>query len=378
MKHKSAISIIAIIFVMQIAIFAQTTEVLINQAKESIEKADYVSAMNSLDIIFKRSPNNEAALTQRARIFVRQGKFTEASADVAKVLAQNPNNYEALNVRGVIKRERDKDLNGALADFNRAVEIKPDYYLAVFNVGTANRRLHNVNEAITAFNKAIQLNPNDSLGYANRGFLFLSTGKLNEAVLDNDALSEANTDRKAFWENMLAQNPKNICAIRFLGEYKPLRNWNETYGFINFLNDGLNFFDGKNGAECAAAIAFRIGREEANKQLEQANERNTTTSSNNSSPVIPNEIQKPFDQLHNQIRNLEYKINKKIMDFNKFPYLNQGVAKRKKVEQEISDIRNEAADLIRKFLKDYDGKLPKAIIDHLNGDIDKLLSGKEH
>lgn len=122
----------------------------------------------------------------------------------------------------------------------------------------------------------------------------------------------------------------------------------------------------------------RSEKEEADRQREQANERNPTTSSNNSSSVIPNEIQKPFDQLHNQIRNLEYKINKKIMDFNKFPYLNQGVAKRKKVEQEISDIRNEQADLIRKFLKDYDGKLPKAIIDHLNGDIDKLLSGKGH
>lgn len=433
---KQILLTITILAIFSSSVFAQTTEVLINQAKEAIEKADYVSAMNSLDIIFKRSPNNEAALTQRARIYVRQGKFTEASADVAKVLAQNPNSYEALNVRGVIKRERDKDLNGALADFNKAVEIKPDYYSAVFNVGTANRRLNNVNEAITAFNKAIQLNPNESLGYANRGFLFLLTGKLNEAVLDydkaislddkndnyystrgyihlrkyikdqksgltpikndveksliinpnntlalsvrslikieendktgavadadkalqidpnsflsymtkgiikgatllpdkkydidgqllefekayklapndawvkgklnnalrlsssplaerikndlnapvlekakqkvaanpwdltayeelKDALSDANTDRKAFWENMLAQNPKNICAIRFLGEYKS-GNYMEM---ISFFQNGLSLYDGKNGAECAAAINFRIGREYQN------------------------------------------------------------------------------------------------------------------
>jgi Flp pilus assembly protein TadD len=93
MKLKSIIPFLAIICILQITIFAQTNEVLINQAKAAIEKTDYGSAMNSLDIIFKSSPNNEAALTQRARIYVRQGKFTEASADVAKVLDKNPKNY---------------------------------------------------------------------------------------------------------------------------------------------------------------------------------------------------------------------------------------------------------------------------------------------
>ncbi|MBX7172111.1 MAG: tetratricopeptide repeat protein [Pyrinomonadaceae bacterium] len=609
MKLKSIIPFLAIICILQITIFAQTNEVLINQAKAAIEKTDYGSAMNSLDIIFKSSPNNEAALTQRARIYVRQGKFTEASADVAKVLDKNPKNYEALNVRGVIKRDRDKDLNGALADFNRAVEIKPDFYLAVFNVGITNRRLNNVSEAITAFNNAIQLNPNDSLSYANRGFLFLSTGRLNEAVFDydkaislddkndnyfstrgyihlrkyikdpklslnlikndveksllinpnnalalsirsllkmedndfagaiadadkalqidpksflsymtkglikgstlkadktydsdgkleefekaykivpndawikgnlknalrqssspvakrienelnaaavekakqkvaanpwdftaydelNDALSDANVDKKAFWENMLAQNPKNICAIRFLGESKS-GNYTEM---ISFFQNGLSLYDGKNGAECAAAINFRIGREYQNhgqynlaatyfdqakylypnlknlqnnidynlaekerKEKEEAerkarladkssnsnsNGNNTgsrPTSDNTDSKKYPttvsSEIQAAFDRAHSQAERINEEANKKVEEFNKSQGWYEAMGWRYKKEQEIDRIRIRAADVIRKFLKDYEGKLPKAMIDHMEEDIKKILLGKGH
>lgn len=198
---KRTILTFAILTVLPFSLIAQTNDVVIAQAKEAIEKNDYVSAMSSLKVIFKRSPNNEAALTQRSRIYARQQKFAEATADVTKVLAKNPNNYEALNVRGVIKLTSGKDFVGALADFTKASELRPDFYLAVINIGLTNRMLKKPNDALNAFNKAIELDPNNLQGYVHRGSFFIWVGKYKEAIPDLDkaiSLDDRNDDNYAW------------------------------------------------------------------------------------------------------------------------------------------------------------------------------------
>lgn len=186
MKSPSIILLVAIGCFLQVAVFAQTNEVLIAQAKDAIEKSDYVPAISNLNIVLKRSPNNEAALTQRARAYVRQRKFAEGSVDVTKVLAKSPNNYEALNVRGVIKRDSGKDFAGALADFTKALDLKPDFYLATINIGFTNLIQNKINDALKSFSKAIELEPNNPTAYGLRGKLFSDIDSLQEAIADLD------------------------------------------------------------------------------------------------------------------------------------------------------------------------------------------------
>ena len=49
----------------------------------------------------------------------------------------------------------------AIKNYNKAIEINPDYADAYYNRGNAKGALGNMQGAIEDFNKALQLNPND-------------------------------------------------------------------------------------------------------------------------------------------------------------------------------------------------------------------------
>ena len=62
-----------------------------------------------------------------------------------------------------------KSLDEALASFERAIEIKPDYVDALSNLGNALKDLNRLDEALASYNQAIQINPDFYEAYYNRG-----------------------------------------------------------------------------------------------------------------------------------------------------------------------------------------------------------------
>ena len=73
------------------------------------------------------------------------------------------------NERGNAKK-RLKDYTGAIADYNKAIQLKPDYAEAYYNRGCAKDDLKDYNGEIEDFNKAIQLKPDYAFAYYSRGY----------------------------------------------------------------------------------------------------------------------------------------------------------------------------------------------------------------
>ncbi|PIZ06494.1 MAG: hypothetical protein COY57_01680 [Flavobacteriales bacterium CG_4_10_14_0_8_um_filter_32_5] len=69
---------------------------------------------------------------------------------------------------GVQKIEA-KNLNGAVEDFNQAIELLPSFEKAYFNRGSVKYQLKNYNEAIVDFNKVVELNPDSNNAHFLRG-----------------------------------------------------------------------------------------------------------------------------------------------------------------------------------------------------------------
>ena len=69
---------------------------------------------------------------------------------------------------GVAKFKRG-DLQGAIADWTKAIEIYPRYALAYYNRGLAKDNLKDYRGAIADYTKAIEYNPNYAYAYSNRG-----------------------------------------------------------------------------------------------------------------------------------------------------------------------------------------------------------------
>src|SRR5947208_1627865 len=75
------------------------------------------------------------------------------------------------------------DLDGAMADFSRAIELDRHYAAPYFNRGLVRRRKADYDGAITDFSKAIELNP-IAEAYLDRGVTRKDKGDRDGAIDD--------------------------------------------------------------------------------------------------------------------------------------------------------------------------------------------------
>lgn len=85
--------------------------------------------------------------------------------------------------RGVV-RSKKGDLDGAIADYDKAIALRPDYAYAYNNRGNSYGKKGDDDAAIADFTKAISLVPKFAAAYANRGLAELSKGMDREAEQD--------------------------------------------------------------------------------------------------------------------------------------------------------------------------------------------------
>ncbi len=105
----------------------------------------------------------------------------------------DPKYLDAYNSRGVSKANL-KDYNGAMLDYNKAIQLDPKNSFPYINRGISKSSLKDYRGAITDYNKAIQLNPMDFTAFHNRGN---AKGKLrdyNGAIEDYDKAIEINPE----------------------------------------------------------------------------------------------------------------------------------------------------------------------------------------
>ena len=99
-----------------------------------------------------------------------------------------------------------KDYNGAIAEFNTAIQLNPDYAITYYNRGLAKDELKDYTGAISDFNKAIQLNPDDAENYYNRGCAKDELKDYNGAIADYNKSIQLNPDyADAYYSRGLAK-----------------------------------------------------------------------------------------------------------------------------------------------------------------------------
>ncbi|MEK6809775.1 MAG: tetratricopeptide repeat protein [Nanoarchaeota archaeon] len=92
------------------------------------------------------------------------------------------------NSRGSTKKNLE-DFQGAISDYNKALQIDPNYAIAYNNRGVAKMHLGDFKGAISDYNKALQIDPGSPAIYNNRGIAKENLGDLIGAISDyNKAL----------------------------------------------------------------------------------------------------------------------------------------------------------------------------------------------
>lgn len=75
-------------------------------------------------------------------------------------------------------------LQDVIADFENALKLSPQMYLAYFNMGVVYIGMQDYTSALSAFNKAISLNPNFGEAYYNRGYVYFTLGNRDAGSAD--------------------------------------------------------------------------------------------------------------------------------------------------------------------------------------------------
>ncbi len=112
-------------------------------------------------------------------------RLYEALASYDKALAIRPDYAEALTSRGNALVEL-RRLDDAVASYDRALAIRPDYADALNNRGNVLQDLKRFNEALANFNRALAIRPDYVKALNNRGNVLQDLKRLDEALASYD------------------------------------------------------------------------------------------------------------------------------------------------------------------------------------------------
>jgi tetratricopeptide (TPR) repeat protein len=118
-----------------------------------------------------------------------EGDLDGAIADYSRAIQLNPNYAEAYNNRGHLKGAKG-DHDGAIADFDRAIEVDPKHTISYNNRGVERLAKKDFEGAIADFNHAIELDPKYAKAYYNRGNVKAAKGDQDGALADFDRAIE--------------------------------------------------------------------------------------------------------------------------------------------------------------------------------------------
>ena len=141
----------------------------------------------------------------------QKGDYPGAIADYNRALVINPQ-FEEIYFRRGIARSLTKDWQGAEADYTRAIEINPQHPEAYLHRGSIRNALSNWQGAKSDFDIAAVLNPNISSIYVGRGLALCELNNCPSGLKDYDraiALNPADAEaytRRAFAYHQLGNN----------------------------------------------------------------------------------------------------------------------------------------------------------------------------
>ena len=173
------------------------------------------------------------AYGNRGIAFAGKDDFDRAIADYDQAIKLDPNFADAYYNRGIAhdaKDERDR----AIADYDAAIRINPKYTDAYVNRGADYEAKGDHDRAIADYDSAIRLNPKDADTYHNRGIAYAAKDNHDRAIGDYDAAIRINPElAAAFYDRAISYEAKDEraramadydSAIRFDPEYADAYN----------------------------------------------------------------------------------------------------------------------------------------------------------
>jgi tetratricopeptide (TPR) repeat protein len=121
------------------------------------------------------------------------GMYADIETLWRTTIAKNSNAFLAYNNLGTILSDKGQ-MDAAIADFQKTLEINPDFAEAHNNLGNALLRKGQVDEAMDHFKKVVEIAPDSAVSHCNLGNALLRMGQLDGAMVQFRKALEIQTD----------------------------------------------------------------------------------------------------------------------------------------------------------------------------------------
>lgn len=137
-------------------------------------------ALADFNRFLELKPDNPDGLLNRANTLSTLGKFNEAIPDYNKYLTKN-DDPKAYMWRGVAYFNI-QNYDSAIIDFNKSIEIDPDYYEPYYWLGVIYYNQQNYNDALKFLDLSISKNSNNVNSYIWKGLCYMNMNEYHKAI----------------------------------------------------------------------------------------------------------------------------------------------------------------------------------------------------
>lgn len=145
-----------------------------------VQNGDLDKAIADYDRAIELDPDWALAYNNRALAYIGEEVVTRGSL-------VNADEYSLLSGSA-------SDLDKAIADLDRAIELEPDNSMFHFNRGLAYSMKGDDDQAIVDYDRAIDLNSDDPVAYERRASSYMIKGDLDQSIADYDRAADLAPD----------------------------------------------------------------------------------------------------------------------------------------------------------------------------------------
>jgi tetratricopeptide (TPR) repeat protein len=141
--------------------------------------------------ILSKFPEAEVAYTNRGALRKENHDLDGALTDFNKAIQLGKSDYKSFSNRGAVYLDMG-EYTKAVADYQQAIKFKPNHPQILADYGFAQMRTGDLTGALESFNRSLNLKNFNPEVYVNRGTTYYNLGKFQNAVSDYDIALKQN------------------------------------------------------------------------------------------------------------------------------------------------------------------------------------------